>query len=188
MVRTPIPANLEVLDIVISENRRKEFYGVLVTTKGELYLISYDNYRLVPLPTKHFSPESMDFKLLVNPLYNTVVTSDSNTVRGIAMDRDYQAIRSFDLERLDPTPQAVRIVKDILFPFQLTLESPHRRHADIKLLPGGAWSLCGLLFALTGHILFFRKKDVSAATPLDYLAVTLTGFYGLIAVLILRDE
>ena len=50
-------------------------------------MISYDNYTLIPLPLDGYEPDSMDFKLIINPLYRTATYSDEREIRAVVMDR-----------------------------------------------------------------------------------------------------
>ena len=189
VVRTEIDPTLDVQDIIVSENRRREFYGTIVTKTGELFLISYDDYRLIPLPVEQYQPDRMDFKLLINPVHTTAVISDAKRVYGVAMDSAYQKKHSFSVERLDPVGQGVRIARDILFPFQLTFEGPYRAHADFQLRLGSAWSFVGIAMAVACYILIeSRKKDRGRQKRTELVLVTLSGWFGCIALLFIGGE
>jgi hypothetical protein len=73
VVKTPIPSDLGIRNIKVMENKKKEIYGMLLTDKGDIYLITYDGYGLIKLPLKDYNPDTMDLKLLINPLYRTAV-------------------------------------------------------------------------------------------------------------------
>lgn len=181
IVKTSIDSTLDIQDIIISENRRKEFYGAIVTKQGALYLISYDNYQLIPLPVEKYQPDNMDFKLLITPLYKTAVTSGPLMVHGTAMNRDYQSFRSYDLKRRNPIPLLVRVSRDILFPFQLRFDNPYRGQADPQLQLGGLGSLVGILLAVALFFLLTKKRDQSSICKDELALVLATGFFGLIA-------
>lgn len=182
VVRTPIDTSLDIQDIIISENRRKEFYGTIITRQGGLYLISYDNYRLIKLPVKNYHPETMDFKMLITPLSRTAVVSDSGSVHGTAMDGSYRILREYSLERRDSDSKVLRIVHDALFPFQLSLDSPYRGQADLQLQIGSAWSLVGIFVALMLYFLLKRKREERSFSVGESGFVLVSGFFGLLAV------
>lgn len=182
VVKTPIDPGLDILDIILSENRRKEFYGTIITRQGEIYLISYDNYRLISLPVEQYRPAAMDFKLMINPLFKTAVTSNTVSVYGAATDGSFAPLRSFELVRRDPNPRIIRISRDLLFPFQIRFTNPHREQADLQLQPGGLWSVVGILIA-TGLLLLHSRKKGQGAPAIGELALVLvTGLYGLLAI------
>ena len=188
IIKTPIDPSLDILDIFISENRRKEFYGTIITKQGGVHLISYDNYRLISLPVEKYQPSHMDFKLLINPLYKTAVSSGANMVYGTAMDSAYQSLRTYELARHNPTPSLVLVSRDLLFPFQLKFDSPYRGQADLRLDFGGYWSLAGILLALSLCIILRRRKKQISIDKAELALVFVTGFFGLIALLFITKE
>ena len=186
VVRTGVDPTLDVQDIVVSENRRREFYGTIVTRTGELFLISYDDYQLIPLPVEQYQPDRMDFKLLINPVHTTAVISEAKRVHGVAMDTAYQKKHSFTVERRDPVAQGVRIARDILLPFQLTLEGPYRGHADLQIQPGSGWSFVGIATAVACYIFMARRNTVwGKLSTMNLLGVIFGGWFGCIALLFL---
>lgn len=188
IVKTSIDSTLDIQDIIISENKRKEFYGTIVTRQGDIYLISYDDYQLISLPVKQYQPGSMDFKLLINPLYKTAVTSGLEMVRGTAMDSGYELFRTYGLERLNPTPLLVKASRDLLFPFQLRFDNQYRGQADLRIQFGGFWSLAGILIALALFFLLNSKNEHRPPGKGELLLILVTGFFGLVALsFITRD-
>jgi len=188
IVKTPIDSTLAIKDIIVSENRRKEFYGTIITEQGGLYLISYDNYRLITLPVEKYLPASMDFKLLINPLYKTAITSGPAMVHATTMDSTYKSFRSYDLERHNPVPVLIRVLRDLLFPFQLRFDNPYRGQADVQFKLGGFWSLVGILSAIGLLFLFGRKNRHSPINKSDFALIVFTGFFGLIALFFITKE
>ncbi|MCG8620158.1 MAG: DUF4857 domain-containing protein, partial [Desulfobacterales bacterium] len=59
---TNIPPALKTRHIKVSENKQKAFYGLLLTGNGRINLLSYDNYRVIPIPIDHYDPDRMDVK------------------------------------------------------------------------------------------------------------------------------
>jgi hypothetical protein len=187
VVRTGIDPGLDILDMVISENRRMEFYGVAFTTQGEIFLISYDDYRLIRIPVDNFDPRSMDFKLIINPLYRTAVISSHQGIYGLAMDRDYRAAHDFFLERPAQEVGFAGRARDFFLPFQITLTSDRLDQAKLNFGTGGPWSAAGVITAVVLLLVINRSRSRPTA-KMDLLAVLLTGFFGLAAVGFIRDE
>jgi hypothetical protein len=102
------------------------------------------------------------------------------------MDADYQPLRRYELVRLDHALALVRQAREFLFPFQLRLDSPDLGQAEVHLSFGGPWSGLGILAAL-GVLLVHARRRTSHGF-VDFALVTLTGIFGLIAVLMLRTE
>jgi hypothetical protein len=154
--KTPIDPDLDILDIIVSEHRRRELHGSIITISGEVYLIIRETYHLIPLPTPRYDPGSMDFKLLIDPLHRTVTISNDQAVHGMAMDTAYQPLRTFTQPNADLTPALVLLLREILFPFQITLDSPYRGQAAPRLVPGGPpgpLSVCSRLWASRSYAL-----------------------------------
>ncbi len=188
IIKTPIDSSLDVQDIIISENKRKEFYGTVITRQGDVYLISYDNYRLISLPVDTYKPYNMDFKFLINPMYKTAISSGFKMVYGTAMDSDYNAFRSYELERHNPTPLLVKVSRDLLLPYQIRFDNPYRGQADLQLQFGGLWSIAGIFAALSLFVLFSKRKKQLSINKGELVLVLATGFFGLIALSFITRE
>lgn len=186
VVATGIDPTLDVLDIIVTENERREFRGVIITRQGEAFLISWDDYRLIPLPVHGYDPARMDLKLLVDPLYRTVTVSSEEAVSGVAMNTAYEPLRRFELSRRDASPPWLPRLREFLFPVELRLESPWRGQAAPHIQPGGPWSIAGILSALTLLLLIRHSRPRTLPRLADLAPVLLTGFIGLLAVLFLQ--
>ena len=187
VVKTPIPAELAIRDIIVSENRRKEFYGLLISEQGGLYLLTYDNYRLIQLPVNGFNPEHSDLKILINPLYRTVIVSQPKQVTATAMDRHYQKLGHFTVQRRPGLSPALQKSADLLFPFRLQLSRSERGQAEPALQAGSSLSLIGLALALLASLLIYQRQGRLRQQAVgDLLLVACTGLYGLIAITFIR--
>jgi len=187
-VKTPIPKGLGIRTIRVSENRRKEFYGMLLTNKDELFLISYDNYRLIPLPTPGYDPDAMDIKLIVNPLYRTVVYSNDKTVYATAMDPDYQTIASYKRDMPSSRETLAQRIFRALFPFSIQTKDHTSGYAAFDLLVNGRMGLIGIAVSVLIYLLISAPRIGLKATCPDLAVIALTGVYGLIAALIVGPE
>ncbi len=186
--RLPLDSPLDILDVVVTEHERREFHGVIITRQGEVFLIRWGDYGLIPLPVKDYDPRSMDLKLLIDPLYRTVTVSSRGAVTGVAMDAGYQVIRRYELPRREAASDLVRHSRDFLFPFQLTLESPHHGQAHVGLHVGGPWSLAGILLAFALFFLLSRRDPPFPANKGDLAVVALSGLLGLTAVAFMKGD
>ena len=189
VVKTPIPADTGVRNIKVSENRKREIYGTLLTKKGELYLISYDNYRLIKLPVLNYNPDTMDFKLLINPLFRTAVYSDDHTIYAVAMDTRYRPISRYQRVMFSGKRTTTDIVYEALFPFYVKTTDKTSDYLRFDLSWNSRLSLIGIAFSLLFSIIvmYARKFDLKKALP-DLAIVMFTGLYGLIAVNIIGPE
>ncbi|WP_035238536.1 DUF4857 domain-containing protein [Desulfobacter vibrioformis] len=183
--KTPISPELRIRAIQVSENSQKKFYGLALEGNGGISLMSYDNYRLIPLPLNNFDPDRMDLKLIFNPLYCTAVYSDGTVIRAVLLDDSFSPVKRYEhtMSRATATP-ATRF-RNLLFPFALALgPTPDSRYVKARLVPGTIWSLsgmgiCALLFAGGAKIFTGQwPRGMRTAT------VALTGLYGLVAMVI----
>jgi hypothetical protein len=186
VVKTPIDPALKTRHIKVAENKRREYYGLLLAEDGSLHLLIYDAYQLVRLPIDTYDPDSMDFKLLINPLYGTAVWSDETTVRAVAMDLDYQPIARYEHRMSMAKKTAMQIAYQTLFPFYLHLKQIGGGYLKLSVDIGGLFSLIGMIGSLASFTLWClvrrRRLPGTAAACL----VALTGIYGLIAVNIIE--
>ena len=186
--KTDIPADMGILDIAVSENQRREFYGILITERSGLFLIAWDSYELIPLPSDGFDPRRMDMKLLVNPLYRTLILTGEDRVHATVMDTEYQPLKSFTLPFSQTGSGLAGNVKDFLFPFSLSLESPWQNQASLQLQWGSLWSFGGIVLAMILYLIFFRRKGSFYRNVGEFGFLMLTGLFGLLPLLFVREN
>ena len=189
VARTPLDPNLEIRTIKVSENQSRKFYGLVLTGDDRLFLLSYDDYRLIYLPLAGYDPETMDFKLIVNPLYRTAVYSDDKVIRAVLMDEKYQYLDRNDHVMPGAEPAPIQRFIRWATPFKIGLENPNSGYLtlDLKWHGWGSLAVSGLALVLF-LILASRQKLGLRARLLDGALVLLTGVYGLVAVLFLPFE
>lgn len=188
VVRTPIDQALETRHIKISENKRRQYYGLLLAGDDRLYLLTYDDYRLVPLPLETYQPNRMDFKLLINPLYLTGVWSDEATIRAVAMDRAYRPLSRYAHTMSRAMGSPMETVYHLLFPFSLQLKSDDTGFIRFSFTPGSWLSLIGILIGLFFFVIGYRSGRGRWPGMLNIAVVALTGLYGIITVSIIHLE
>jgi hypothetical protein len=188
VIRTPIDPALTTRHIKISENRRREYYGLLLAGDGGLYLLTYDNYRLVRLPLENYDPDRMDFKLIVNPLFRTAVYSDETIIRAVAMNTEYQPIARFEHRMSRAKKTAAQYVHDALFPFSVYLKQNRGGYLDLSVRTGGIFSLIGMMGSLVLFTIWCRVRRRRLPHVVEACLVALTGIYGLIAVGFIGSE
>lgn len=181
VVCTPIDPALKTRHIKIAENRRREYYGLLLTADDSLHLLTYDNYRLIRLPLEHYDPDRMDFKLLINPLYRTAIWSDDAVIRAVAMDSGYQPLERYThrMSRAIVTP--AKRFHEVLFPFSLRLEAEDGGYLRLSLHPGSRLALIGLLTSLVLFTIGFRWRKGRFPAVAGLCLVAVTGVYGWLA-------
>jgi len=189
VVKTQTPNGLEIRNIKVSENRKKEIYGVLLTRCGDFYLITYDNYRLIKLPLSDYNPDTMDFKLLINPLYRTAVYSDNRMIRAVAMDSEYEPIARYEREMFSGRTTLTDTVFEAMFPFYVRTQDRTTGYFQFDVVWNGWSSLIGVAFSLFfgAVIMYARKLDLKRHWA-DLVVILFSGLYGLIAVAVINQE
>ena len=190
-IKTPIPENIGIRYIKISENKRREFYGILLTDSGEVYLISYDNYRLVPLPLKNYNPDTMDLKILIDPIYRTITYSDENIVYAVVTDDHYRPIARYHRNIPSLNKALVETAYSVLFPFSIQPEPDVRlsRYMSFNVVTNGWPGLIGILASVLFYIFYMRiKKYDVKANLFDLVIILFTGLYGLTAAVVIKPE
>ncbi|MCK5349545.1 MAG: DUF4857 domain-containing protein [Desulfobacula sp.] len=182
IIKTPIDTRLKTRFIKISENRQKQYYGLLLTHTGQLNLLSYDNYKLIPLPLIHYDPDCMDIKLIFNPLFCTAVYSDQTMIRALAMDRDFTIIKKFSHTMSRARVTLAKQVYHTLFPFCIYFDTENSGFLSMQVQSEGKYALLGLIVCLG---IFFSKTMLGRKKPPGLWKTALvatTGIYGFIAI------
>ncbi len=189
VVRTPIPQDLGIRHIKVSENRKKEIRGLLLTQTGELYLITHDNYRLIRLPLENYHPDTMDFKLLINPLYRTAVYSDDHRITAAAMDHQYNVVARYQRAMFSGREQVRDRIFKVLFPFYVETSDRTTGYAPFLPVWNGtrAWIGIAMALLLGGAIMRYRRISFRR-NWCDLALVLFTGFYGLIIINLIEPE
>lgn len=181
---TGIAPKYKTRKIKVNENRKKEYYGFLLANTGNLFLISYDNYKLIPLPLAGYLPDTMDVKLVMNPLYNTAIYSNDATVHGVAMDLNFNPIASYQHQMSRTQTTIAGTLYTILFPFCIKIEHIGN-HGPLKMVysTGGVSSMTGIVICLVFACLLSYLKNRTFPEKQMLFLISLSGIYGLIILL-----
>ena len=187
-IQTGIDPDLGIRQIIISENRRKEFYGWLLTDDNEIYLITYDNYKLRKIPTVPDDPQyayiadEATVYCYIYPVNKHIKISGDGFRQMIILDNDYNKIAEH-VETWTPyNKRPAPVIKSFLFPFELTTYSP-MKHVKLQIEVFWWHGLIGIAASLLALLLFSRKRPW-----FDYVVVLFTGVFGLIGVLLIKPE
>lgn len=182
VVRTPIDASIKTRHIEVSESRKKGYYGLLLDHSDRIWLLCYDQYRLVPVPLHGYEPDRMDFKLIFNPLYITAIYSDYRRIHAIAMDRQFNLLDTFTHIMSRASVTRADAVYAMLFPFDIRLDTDSSGFFKFSFHLSGWRSLVGILACLGFFFVRLRLKGKKRINILPVILVLITGIYGLAAV------
>ena len=90
------PESLKIAYLKIGEMSLREFYGFLYTKQGDVFLISYDNYKLIKLPLDNFDMQKESFSIIGDQFYRTISLTSAKRVRTIVTDRNYNVIDRYE--------------------------------------------------------------------------------------------
>ena len=185
-----LPEGIKIEYIKVMELNLKEFYGIVITKKNRLFLISYDNYKFIEIPSKGFDRKKMKFVFMGNQLYRSINFSSENTVITFVTDRNYKLIaENKEIWKTDKDFMTGKIA-GFIFPFKLEFTNTYNKYVNFYFtFSNSAFWIVNITIIL---FLFFyfriKKKKFSVSQVVDLIIVLLSGLYGLVAVLLIKDE
>lgn len=187
---TGIPADLNIRYITVQENSRREFYALTVTWQNDLYLISYDDYKLIRLPVDDFIADEMDFLFTIDPIYRTIKYFNDQELKCIVTDKDYKVIDTYETSWLPKTEWTRSKIAASLFPFQVERGNDRTDYILFNLKFNGWLALIGIFLALSITVLVKKLvyREKLRENWFDLLIVAVTGLYGALAVLLILPE
>jgi len=187
-VNTNIPNNLDIAFMRVMEMPLKEYYGVIITKPGDVYLISYDNYKLIKLPLTGYDIEKDVFALMGDQFYRTISLISSNNIRTIVTDRNYSIVDRYEDTWKDNNDLTAGVVASYVFPFTLTLNDINSSFSNFFFKLSGFQSLIGNLVLSILTIFILRNRKIQLIKGwFDILLVLFTGVFGFIAVLLVKN-
>ena len=189
-VKTDIPPDLNIRAIFISEHSRKEFYGVIVTWTNEIYLITYDNYKILQLPVEGYRADDMKLLFSINPLYKKIRYSDMKEMKYVVIDNNYKIVDKYATSWMPKEEWKSSKIASALFPFSIERTTGNSDYVQFKVKFNGHLSWIGILFALLATFICkrFVYREKLRTNWIDFIIVFGTGIFGAITVLLIRPE
>ncbi|MTI17470.1 DUF4857 domain-containing protein [Rhodobacteraceae bacterium RKSG542] len=180
--RIELPSGLEVRHVAITESKQREILGIVIGTEDEVYLLTEGNFDLIPLQLPDFDADSMELKVIFDPLYRTAIYSDNERIYSVAMDRDFTSIATYQRTMAIAEPRLVDEVWHFLVPFELQMSADNTRYIQLNPVINMQAFLVGNLLVL-GFVLAMKKWRVRDFAPSygELLFIALGGVYGLVA-------
>lgn len=189
-----IKTNIDIKYILVKEDKRREFYGLVVDTSSYIYLLMYDNYELVKLPIKDYDFQTHSFEIKTTPINRIISTkkidykTQKKVIKHYITNLDYELINENEYKYSIKKSKLYEAVKTILFPFELSISHDKTYYASFEIINiSKASFLLSLIFSIL-YILYIRyqNRDVK-----DYIVqiifIIFGGIYSIIA-LILFDK
>ncbi len=184
----PLPEGLRIRAIFVKEMELREYYGVLISEKNEIYFIMYDQYRLQKIPVTDYDA-AKDQIVILGDLFSRVfnVISDQ-TLHSFVTNRDYKLIDTYQESWPGNKETLAGHIAQYVFPFSLKMSSSKSEYKDFYFSSYNVQALLlnFVLFLLT--LLLLKRREFSPLKKwYDPLLVFITGIYGFIAVLIFEN-
>ncbi|WP_027390306.1 DUF4857 domain-containing protein [Chrysiogenes arsenatis] len=93
--RVPTLDFVDTRTIIVSENRKNAFYGLVLSRSGELSLLGTDKYHIIPLPAPEYNPDTMTVQLFEDPLGAIVRYHNDQMAYIVRLDKEYRAIAHY---------------------------------------------------------------------------------------------
>lgn len=186
---TQKPEDIDVREIFVSERNLREFYGLLISRKNEIYFILYDEYKLQKLPVDDYIANQNILRIQGNLLYRLINIRSDNTLKTLVTDRNYQLIAT----SMETWPGkydglAGKIV-NYIFPFTINLHNSKSAYINFY---HRSYSFTALYVNLILVLIFFavnRRSDrMLAFRTIDAVIILVSGIYGFLAVLLVPDS
>jgi len=150
--------NIQIKYIKISENRKKEFYGIVLDSKDRVYVISYDNYNFIKLPIENFYSKNMKLEIYANPINKLIRYENNKETYAVVLDKEFNFIDKYKID----IPQINSIYTDIytsIFPFIIS-KNNYKKYEEYSLVFNSYKGfILGFIFAFI-YFIFNRKKDL----------------------------
>ncbi len=184
-----LPSGIKPIYILITEMRLKEFHAVIITEKSEVYLVSFDNYKLIKLPIPEYDYRNTQLRFSGTILTRTILLSKDTLNSVVVTDRNYKPIASISEASVDKWATDAGTILKTVAPFSLALKNSNTTFVDFYFKLTGLLSLVGILLSLIVYFIIDTKfREERKSTKTDYLIILFTGVYGLIALLLVPDE
>lgn len=188
--KVEIPEGIKIDYIYLRESNLREQYALFITDKNKIFIISYDNYKIIEIPSEGYDRKEMQLVIKGNMFYREIGFVSDKIVKSIVTDRNYKVIDTYSEILKTNEDYLVGDISNYLFPFKLSLTSSDNLYVDFYT------RISDLRFLIVSSILalfyfvFSKKREnkFQYTQLLDAVIILFTGIYGLIAVVLIKLE
>jgi len=187
-VNTNIPSNLDVAYLKIMEMPLREFYGFLLTTSGEAFLISYDRYKLIKLPLEGFNIKEKTFAFFGDQFFRTISLIGKCNVRTVVTDRNYNIVKVYENKWEGNKELSAGVLAAYLFPFTLSFTDLNSSLSNFYFETSGIHGIILSVLLSVITVLLLKKRSIKLSDAwFDLVLVLVTGIFGFIAVSFVKN-
>jgi len=189
-VNTNIPTDLNIRLITVQENSRREFYAAAVTRDNQIYLITYDDYKLVRLPVDDYNAGKMDLLMYIDSINRVIKYFSNQELKCLVTDTEYTIVNSYQTSWTPKIEWTRSKIAAALFPFKVDRQNSRTGYVLFDLKINGWLAMIGILLSLGITILVKINvyHENLKENWIDLVIVAGTGLYGALAVLLFRPE
>jgi len=180
---------IDIKYISVVEDKRKEFYGLVLDQQDSLYLLMYDDYELVKIPVAALDGINSSLVLKTNPMYRYFTfygldeEKGTNVISLYVTDLDYELVDQNIYEYPNSVEGIYKTAKSVLFPFilELTKGDSYKYSLEIK-----DFSLNGFVFNLVMVLFYFiyirLSRRALKVNLVNIIFISIGGIYSLISI------
>lgn len=189
VTKLSFPEHIVPRKIIVSETPNRELVGLLLDTNHSLYILHENTLSLTHIPVAKYNANTMDSKILFDPLYITAIYSDDSTMYMDVFSNENH-LSSFDtlkhihsyehtMSKGSTTPHTY--IKGVLFPFTLSFTTASSSigcvNGSVSPLP--FFALC-FSFAMSLLYGWIHRGTARSLLLLQMVCILLLGVYGAI--------
>ncbi len=180
-----VPKGFKVKSMNIAESLLREFYGLIIDENDQLYLISYDNYKLVNIYNKGYNSKTTTMVFRGDLFFRSLQLVNSDSVVVFMYDKNYKVIDRYSQPLKNVKIAPVGVFANIIFPFVVNTSDDSTYYVDLFFSFGSLLALIINIIFLIIAIIIYKIKGYSLIKNIpDFVLVGLTGIFGLLALLI----
>ncbi len=181
-----LPINVIPQKILITETQDKKFYGLIVDIEDKVYLLHVDNYALTHIPSPSYNPNTMDFKVLLDPIYLTAIYSDNKDVYANAYYYNsedkidvLEIENSFTMQMSRTQEPFYAKVANALFPFRIEISEEESLKAVLNIQFNRDYLNYGIFLSILLALIYriYYKRNRFSISPNEVLGIAVFGIY-----------
>jgi len=94
--KVEIPKGIKIDYIYLKESNLKEFYVLFITNENKIFIVSYDDYKIIEMPSEGYDRKEMQLVFMGNKFYRELNFISNNHIKTIVTDRSYKTIDIYE--------------------------------------------------------------------------------------------
>lgn len=179
--------------ILVKEHPKKEFYGLAISQKSQVYLIMYGDYEFVKMPIKDYDLRNKIFKLYTTPINRVLsveyINRDKNekVIETIVTNLDYEKQKEFKYTYSLNRGNLYENIKEFVFPFTIKTSLKQKSYVTVSFIDINIKSFI-LFFLIAILYLAFIKQNKREIKEhiIPAILIVVGGVYSIITLILFR--